>query len=194
MEIAILGWGSLIWNPGNLGIEKEKGKNIWHNTGPMLPIEFARISKDGRLTLVIVPGEKLVQTLYTISTFKEIDLVKLDLAVREGCGKDKIGSYFKKKDEFIPNNFKCKEEIKNWVMQNERIDAVIWTNLSEKYWYLNDNKEKIEVDKSDIISYLRNLPSDKQAISEQYVRKTPSSIDTIQRKIIEEVLGWTEID
>ena len=50
MKIAILGWGSLLWQPKDLQFDKEIG---WSKNGPMLPIEFARISKDGRLTLVI---------------------------------------------------------------------------------------------------------------------------------------------
>src|SRR5437870_1628490 len=51
MQIAVIGWGSLIWCPGCLRI-----KSRWHCDGPALPIEFARISGDKRLTLVIHPG------------------------------------------------------------------------------------------------------------------------------------------
>ena len=48
MKIAVLGWGSLIWNKGNLRLTTN-----WTDGGPILPIEFSRISDDGRLTLVI---------------------------------------------------------------------------------------------------------------------------------------------
>ncbi|HOW68396.1 MAG TPA: hypothetical protein P5055_13320 [Candidatus Paceibacterota bacterium] len=48
MSIAILGWGSLIWNPRDLPITGD-----WQGDGPVLPIEFTRISDNGRLTLVI---------------------------------------------------------------------------------------------------------------------------------------------
>ncbi len=47
-KIGIIGWGSLIWDPRGLPI-----KCKWHKNGPELPIEFSRISQDGRLTLVI---------------------------------------------------------------------------------------------------------------------------------------------
>lgn len=50
MKIAILGWGSLIWNPENLNYYTEFG---WSKNEPKLPIEFLRISNNGRLTLVI---------------------------------------------------------------------------------------------------------------------------------------------
>lgn len=49
MKIAVLGWGSLIWDQGNLQINDDR----WHTAGPLLPIEFARISGGSRLTLVI---------------------------------------------------------------------------------------------------------------------------------------------
>ena len=53
MKIAILGWGSLIWQPKDLKFDANIG---WKEKGPILPIEFARISKDGRLALVITPN------------------------------------------------------------------------------------------------------------------------------------------
>ena len=104
MKIAVLGWGSLIWNPGNLEIDKTQGNNGWFDDGPSLPIEFARISKDGRLTLVIVPEKKeVVQTLYAISSFEKLDHAKLDLAVREGCSKNRIGYYQIKNGKIEPS-------------------------------------------------------------------------------------------
>jgi hypothetical protein len=48
MKIACIGWGSLIWDNGNLD-----SKGDWQNDGPMIPVEFARQSKNGRITLVI---------------------------------------------------------------------------------------------------------------------------------------------
>ena len=63
MKIAILGWGSLIWLPKDLKFDTNSG---WKENGPVLPIEFARISKDGRLTLVITPNGTEVPTLYAV--------------------------------------------------------------------------------------------------------------------------------
>ena len=50
MRIAIIAWGSLVWDPRTLQI-----KGDWVASGPELDIEFSRVSKDGRLTLVIDP-------------------------------------------------------------------------------------------------------------------------------------------
>ncbi len=48
MPIAVVAWGSLVWCPGSLAM-----KTRWRRDGPRLPIEFARISQDDRVTLVI---------------------------------------------------------------------------------------------------------------------------------------------
>ncbi len=46
MAIVCLGWGSLVWKPCVL-----RCKGDWHGYGPELPLEFARVLRDGRLTL-----------------------------------------------------------------------------------------------------------------------------------------------
>jgi len=189
MKIAILGWGSLIWNPRDLEIDKTEGKNGWHNDGPMLPIEFARISQDGRITLVIVPGVRSVQTLYAISKFVELDHAILDLAVREGCGKNKIGWYYKADDKFFPNNYKFKDEIRNWISSKEEIDAIIWTNLPENF----KDKTGFKLIGENACYYLEMLSWDIKILAEQYVRRTPAAIDTKIRKEIEEKLAWHKI-
>ena len=51
MKIAILAWGSLIWQPKDLLLDTEFG---WKEDGQILPIGFARILKDGRLTLLLL--------------------------------------------------------------------------------------------------------------------------------------------
>ena len=51
MIIAILGWGSLIWEPKELEFDRKIG---WLENGPILPIEFARISNNKRLTSLLL--------------------------------------------------------------------------------------------------------------------------------------------
>ena len=50
MAIAILGWGSLVWDPRDL-----PHYGPWRKEGPTLTIEFSRVSSDCRLTVVVDP-------------------------------------------------------------------------------------------------------------------------------------------
>lgn len=127
MKIAILGWGSLFWQPKELAFDKEFR---WKEDGPTLPIEFARISSNGRLTLVLTEKGTEVPTLYALSTHKTVNEAILNLAVREGSGRKSIGFYNKKEEKFSPEIFKFKQNIKNWIEQTD-FDAVIWTNLED---------------------------------------------------------------
>ena len=189
MTIAILGWGSLIWDTRNLKIDMSIGDNGWNSNGPYLPIEFARISNDGRLTLVIKNGVQDKQVLYSISLYKNMDEAVLDLAVRENCGKNKIGKYLKDKNVFTPIDFNYKEKIANWIKLEQDIDAVIWTNLSGSF------KDKIGLDLSETnaVNYLTHLTLEVQAKAEEYIRKAPVQIDTKIRNEIEDKLNWTSI-
>ena len=184
MKIAILGWGSLIWQPKDLKFDTNIG---WKENGPVLPIEFARISKDGRLTLVITPNGTEVPTLYSVSSFDSLDLAVLNLAVREGSGRKSIGYYDKSKDVFSPIEFSFKENIKNWI-QTTDFAAVIWTNLPEK---LNlENMTKTEKDPDGRIDYLQNLKGSESALAEEYIRNAPKQIATKYRNQIIKTLGW----
>lgn len=97
-DIAVLGWGSLIWQPGELAMQ-----STWEADGPLLPIEFSRVSADGRLTLVIDPktqgqgrkpvnvGGNELRTLYVVSALETLDAAVQNLKAREGSRLDMIG-------------------------------------------------------------------------------------------------------
>ena len=186
---AILGWGSLIWQPKELAYNKTFG---WQKDGPILPIEFARISKDGRLTLVITENGTKVPVLYTLSNYHNLEEAVLNLAVREGSGRNSIGSYDKNKDTFS-SKFQFENEIKNWI-KNTDFDAVIWTNLCEN-WNIKNEKGDIirQIEPERRIEYLKELKGNTSAIAEEYIRRTPIEINTDFRKEIEKKLNWTFI-
>jgi len=99
MKIACLGWGSLIWNPGSLLIRRE-----WFNDGPLLPIEYSRISNDGRLTLVITENVKPIRTLWALMATEDLAEAKKSLKEREGCKYESdIGSISINDEAINPN-------------------------------------------------------------------------------------------
>ncbi len=164
----------------------------WQKDGPILPIEFARISKDGRLTLVITENGTKVPVLFTLSNCHNLEEAVLNLAVREGSGRNSIGSYDKNKDTFS-SKFLFKEEIKNWI-RNTDFEAVIWTNLGENWNIKNDKGDIIrQIEPERRIEYLKELKGNTSAIAEEYIRRTPIKINTDFRKKIEATLNWTPI-
>jgi hypothetical protein len=80
MKIAVLAWGSLVWDRRDLAVAGN-----FEPTGPRLPIEFCRVSGDGRLTLVIdeACGASCV-TYVAVSTFGELLAAIENLRTREG--------------------------------------------------------------------------------------------------------------
>lgn len=185
MKIACLGWGSLIWKPENLLIRRE-----WFQDGHILPIEFTRQSKDGRLTLVITPNASQVRTLWAIMATTNLNDAKISLQIREGIGEKRlemsIGSISKEVQN--ENENPTNQLIRTW-MGHMSLDAVIWTNLSPKF---NNEDGRIPT-KQEAITYLEGLDINKRDHAEQYIRTAPRQIDTDFRRDFEKRWNWTSL-
>src|SRR5690349_24345965 len=87
MKIGIIVWGSLYWQPRELLFTGE-----WFFDGPELPIEFARISRGNRISLVIKPNWNSVRTLYCVSALSNLHDARENLRLRERTSSiDNIG-------------------------------------------------------------------------------------------------------
>ena len=182
---AILGWGSLLWDPRNLNYVKEVG---WLEDGPVLPIEFSRISNDGRLTLVITENGTYVKTYFAMSNYLWTNEAIDNLIEREGS--ENIGFYIKETNTFYPEDFKYKKAILDWI-ENYGMDAVIWTNLGENWKIRNKQKVIIKIINPDErVAYLENLDEATKLKAKEYICKAPIQIQTKYRSIFEEELGW----
>ncbi|HEU5381545.1 MAG TPA: hypothetical protein VFV38_39495 [Ktedonobacteraceae bacterium] len=179
MKIACLGWGSLVWNPQAIPIQR-----YWFEDGPLLPIEFARYSRGGRITLVLVPGVREVRSLWTLMTVSDLATAKEKLAEREGISVGDISKYIGYWSSTGSCHGQCSEVIGRWA-SSPGLDAVIWTNLPPKV----HNEERVP-GVEEILTFLQNQPSEQRKQAEEYIRKTPRQIDTDYRRHIEAALNW----
>ncbi len=184
--IACLGWGSLIWDPRELPIQRE-----WHKDGPFIKVELARQSNDGRITLVIVDGANLspVRSLWAVMDAQDISIAREALRLREGTSK---------KDDYIDQwssgagSPATIPTLAEWA-KARGIDAVVWTALPPKFSG-NTLKPSTPPSADAVVEYLAGLTGAKRDNAQRYVRRAPRQIDTPYRRRIEAELGWTPWD
>ena len=176
--IACLGWGSLIWDSRGLPIQRN-----WFDDGPLIHVEFARKSQDGRISLVLTVTEKPVMSLWAVMDTTDITTAREALRKREGCNSDAIGSWVI--GEPSP---KLVLGLPEWT-QARSIDAVVWTALPPEF-----AGGEAAPTEGDVVRYLSQLTGPVRDTAERYVRYAPRQIDTAYRRRIEAVLHWTPTD
>ncbi|MGH2510335.1 MAG: hypothetical protein ACRDHZ_23415 [Ktedonobacteraceae bacterium] len=182
MNIACLGWGSLIWNAQALPIQQ-----CWFEDGPLLPIEFARHSKDDRITLVLTPGVRHVRSLWTPMVVPDSITAQRELAEREGIRTEDIAQYIGCWSSTGPYQGQSAAIIGQWAARMG-LDAVVWTNLPPKF-----HNEARAPTVEEVLSFLQALPLEAKKRAEAYIRKAPRQIDTAYRRRIEVALHWTSV-
>jgi len=189
MQIAVIGWGSLIWCPGCLRI-----KTRWHSDGPALPIEFARISADKRLTLVIHIGSSDQRTYWALSEFETLEEARENLKAREGTNLKHIHSLATDGEEQGEIDRQVATKIREWLKTRRNFQAAIWTGLPSNW----DERRGHPFSPGDAFRYLQELEEARdQAISvynraREYVTNAPSQIQTVVRKMVREKIGWKD--
>jgi hypothetical protein len=188
MKIAVLGWGSLIWCPSSLRI-----KTRWRANGPMLPIEFARISEDGRLTLVIHPGSALQQIYWTISDLPELKAARENLKEREHCSLSAI-HYHPCENRGQPIPSEVTTQLHNWLQEHKDIHAVIWTGL-ETNW--SEKFPEVPFSPENAVRYLDKLDAERKRTklayerAKEYLTNAPPAVQTKVRNLMREK-GWLD--
>lgn len=174
--VVILGWGSLVWDPRGL---EQQLSGEWRGDGPMLPVEFCRQSKNGRLTLAIFDKAEPVQVLWSTTTTTDLAMAASALAQREDCPVRHITTLSELNPDSNPFG------IRNW-MQRIGAEATLWTGLPPKFQGNNFVAPTV----SEAVDYLRSLGDTSRVLAEEYIRKAPRQIRTPYRAAIEEQLGW----
>lgn len=181
-EIFILGWGSLIWRQGEL-----KTKGDWLQDGPTLPIEFSRISQNGRLTLVIDEQNGApVQTRWIRSGYETLAEAITNLQQREGSPNAKAVGFAdlrenRRSPTAIERHNKSVEIISEWG-RHKGADAVIWTAISPR-WPLHGT---FGVEAA--ARYAAELGEPLRSEAHEYIRRAPVEVVTPVRTRFEELM------
>lgn len=178
----MLAWGSLVWQPRNLhGGVLVAGP--WHRDGPLLPLELARISSDGRLTLILVPGYPYRSpVLWATSLFDDVEAARGNLAQRETKAPiEMIHGVTAGGEPFGSPPPRIREVISAWSGQRN-LDAVVWTALGPgERW--NDGFEV-----SAAVEYVAGLSGETRRRAVEYIRRAPEQIDTPVRRALQSIL------
>lgn len=181
--IACIGWGSLVHDWRDLPCKK------WHSDGPLLPVEFARQSRDGRITLVICPGVTCLPTFWSVLDVPDLQTAKERLGMREyaDAGPKWVAKNIGFWDRASATSHGLESDtIATWAALRG-FASVVWTNLPPKF----NGQDGVMPDEDAVVAYLRALEGTARGLAEDYVRKAPAQIDTAYRQRIARDLGWT---
>jgi hypothetical protein len=195
MKIAVLAWGSLVWDCGGLAITTAVEPN-----GPRLPVEFSRVSGDGRLTLVIDEASGAPCTTYAApSAFDELDRALQNLWIREGSEGEPLPGDIRTHGRV---GFVDRIESRSSVRAMERHpcavetiaawgaeygwDAVVWTALGSNFSVRTGGPFSVEA----AIRYLgaRDTATLDKALT--YIRRAPDEVRTPVRAAVN--MRWPE--
>lgn len=179
MKIAVMAWGSLVWDPRDLDIEPE-----WRQDGPLLAVEFARFSGKDRLTLVLVEGVPLQQTLWTLSRQPTLVAASSNLRAREGTNSANIRCW--PRGSSLAAKSQVDSSIEEW-LKHKQLDCAVWTALGP-----NDPERKAGLSTEEQrMTYLKGLvAAGKAQAAREYFEKAPAQIATPFRGRVREELGW----
>ena len=178
MRISVLAWGSIVWDRQQLGILADFEPN-----GPCLPLEFCRISRNGRLTLVVDEAFGAPCVTYSAtSAFDNLDVAIENLSNRE-CMPNFKGVGFTIPDcgrqsaSAIERHPQVTKNITEWAKANG-FDAAIWTALGSNFPEKTGEPFSVEV----AIRYLER--NDILDVALNYIRRAPVEVQTPVREAI----------
>jgi hypothetical protein len=177
MDIAILAWGSLVWDKQQLSLATEFRPN-----GPSLPIAFSRVSGDGRLTLVIDDENGMAcGTWIAASACRTLAEAMENLRLRESMpSADGIGFFDRVKNKraeaALQRHPRALRAIETWAAASGH-NSVIWTALAANFREKTRRPFSVQA----AMDYLASLEAAPRERALAYIRKAPPQIRSLLR-------------
>lgn len=174
--IACLAWGSLCWDARELPLARG-----WSKDGPVLSIEFARISADRRITLVLTNAGSRVPVLWAPLAVRTMDEAICALGFREGIQApfNAVGRY--------PTDGAASadhEVIGGWA-EAKGLTGVVWTALKPG---LDRKRRGSAPSLEQLCAHIATLTAEERARAFEYVDRTPEQIATSYRSALRAAL------
>jgi hypothetical protein len=173
VKIAVISWGSTYWDKGSL-----KTLGNWKDDGPELPLEFCRISSQGRskerVTLALNEGSAMCVTYWDVIASSDLKTARNNLRDREGAVTDDIETFTRGQNPLSASAV----QIDKWLADHSEIDAVVWTGLDSNWSKYRGVKFSAE----DLIQYLDSKKSSIAKTKESF-DKAPEHIQTLGREV-----------
>jgi hypothetical protein len=180
-RIAILGWGSLLWEDRP---EFDKWHDAWQPDGPSLKLEFSRVSSTRlqALTLVVDPKHgAATKVSWCLSRRNDPDDAVADLRCREGCPIRSIARLNvdpSLDDETVPHEGSA--EIESWA-RARGLNVVVWTALVSNFADKVGRPFSVQA----AIAHLKGLPPSAKVKAAEYIWQARDFVRTPLRSAVE---------
>ena len=187
MAIAILGWGSLLWDLDDLAPHV---RLPWHmQGGPTLPMEFSRISPKRKMGLVVCldPVDGTPCPTHAIASSRAtLAEARADLAARERTPLDQIG-YASATESFgrLPE---IVAQVQKWCAATGH-DGAVWTDLAPNFTDVTAQPFTLPA----AIAYLQTLKGENLAEAHRYITCAPALTSTNLRRALAQETWWQSL-
>jgi hypothetical protein len=189
MGIAILGWGSLLWEGGR---EFNEQHGEWQYDGPTLRIEFSRVSSSRLGALTLVVDEQCgspVKVAWCLSGRQTMEDAICDLRSREDTTVKNIG-HVRLNAQHAPfaDPPAPQDLIIEWARQ-KNLDAVIWTALKSNFQKKTQRPFSVDA----VVAYVKTLSPAGKAKAAEYVWRAPDFVQTPVRSALQQEPWFSEV-
>lgn len=178
-EIGIVAYGSLVWDQRDL-----RTRGPWNKDGPVLPIEFCRVSRNGRLTLAVHHEHGVPVTCHwALSACTGLHRALHELHIREGMVDGADAGFVDLRRGSRSHEESYVGSIETWARE-KGLDAVVWSALPSNF----DRDGRGPYSVAAASAYLGSLDGRAQRARE-YIINAPAEVDTPLRRAVTNS-GW----